>query len=132
MILIGVSWVSTLTAVLTVSLIILVIIISYRQLLRYFARGTPSTKDYCTLFNLEKDPAFGELDFYFTATESKMFSLAILDDQMELIDTIVSKECFEGGNIIRYDSTKLKNGHYFYCLQTDNQKSMKKMQVLNV
>ncbi|MFT5859095.1 MAG: hypothetical protein ACI865_001192 [Flavobacteriaceae bacterium] len=131
MVLMGVSWVTTMTNLLTVSLIILVIIIGYRRLLRYLGRDTPFTEDYCVLSNLEEDPAAGELEFYFTSTQIKKFSLSILNEEMELVETVASKECFDGGNIIRYDSSKLKNGHYFYCLQTDNQKSMKKMQVFN-
>jgi hypothetical protein len=50
---------------------------------------------------------------------------------MTLVEEIRSQECFVGGNIVRYDSSKLTNGQYYYCLKTDNQKTMKKMSVLN-
>ncbi|MFT5779536.1 MAG: hypothetical protein ACI837_002495 [Crocinitomicaceae bacterium] len=94
-------------------------------------KGTPPKKDYCVLFNIEKDPAEGELEFYFTSEEKKNYSLQILDSDMLLIEEVLSKECFIGGNIVRFDSSKLKNGQYYYCLKTDNQKTMKKMRVSN-
>jgi hypothetical protein len=40
-------------------------------------------------------------------------------------------EMKSGGHIIRFDSSQLANGIYFYCLETDNQKTLKKMKVFH-
>lgn len=131
MVLYGFSLMDTLTSVLTVSIIILLIIILYRWMLRRFSRNSPNKKEYCELYSLEQNPAVGELEFYFTSVKVRDFKLLILDHDMELIQEVENKECHVGGNIIRFDSSKLKNGDYFYCLETENQKTMKKMVVVN-
>ncbi len=131
MVLIGFSWIDTLTSVLTVTIVILAIIILYRRLLKYLSRNSLNKEEYCELYNLEQSPAVGELQFYFTSSKIKKIKLLILNDEMELVHEVDAKECHVGGNIIRFDSSKLKNGSYFYCLETDNQKTMKKMEVMN-
>lgn len=120
-----------LIGVLLVSLIILVLIIAYRKLLAYLGKGQLSPENYCVLYSLEENPASGELEFYFTSPEKKMVHLELLDAQMGLITTISEKECNLGGNIIRFDSSNFADGLYYYCLRTDNQKTMKKMTLKN-
>ena len=44
---------------------------------------------------------------------------------------VVSDECSAGGNIIKFDSSNLPNGNYFYSLQTENQKIIKKITIEN-
>lgn len=122
---------TTVTYILCVTLGLLVIAIAYRQLLKYLGRGTPSKKDYCVLYSLEKNPAQGELEFYFTSEEPKSVTLNVLDADMNLVTEITTIDCHKGGNIVRYDSTQIANGNYFYCLQTENQKTMKKMRIQN-
>lgn len=121
----------TLIYILCVTLGILVIAILYRQLLRRFNRGTAIKEDYCVLYSLEKDPATGILEFYFTSDKVKHVTLNALDQEMAFFAEISAADCHVGGNIIRYDSTQLPNGNYYYCLQTSNQKTMKKMRVAN-
>lgn len=122
---------TTIVYILCITLGILVIAIAYRQLLRYLGKGTPPKEDYCVLYSLEKNPAEGELEFYFTSEEPKTVTLNILDADMNFLTEIETIECHKGGNIVRYDSTKIENGNYYYCLQTSNQKTMKKMRVQN-
>jgi len=122
---------NTVIYILCITLGILILIIAYRKLLKYLGRGTPSKKDYCVLYSIEKNPASGELEFYFTSEESKPVRLNILDDNMNVVVEVASLDCHKGGNIVRYDSTEIANGNYFYCLETDNQKTMKKMRVQN-
>ena len=114
-----------------VSLGVLVAVILYKRLLRTFSKGTISKEGYCELFSLEIDPASGELPFYFTSNKERSITLSLLDKDMNLIQIIAEKDCKVGGNIIRFDSTQIPNGDYFYCLKTENQKVVKKMQVLN-
>ena len=122
---------TTITYILFVTLGLLVLAIAYRALLKYLGRGTPSKADYCVLYNLEKNPAVGELEFYFTSEEPKKVTLNVLDEDLNIVTEISTIDCHTGGNIIRYDSTQIANGNYFYCLQTPNQKTMKKMRVQN-
>lgn len=118
--------------VLIVSLILLVVIIGYKKLLKYLGKDVPPKEDYCVLYPLEKDPAEGEVEFYFTSDKKKPFGIFILNAGLEEILQVVNKEsCFIGGNIIRYDTSNLPDGQYFYCLKTPNQKTMKKMVVKN-
>lgn len=131
MILFGFSIVETLKGILWVSLIILVVVILYRQLLRFLGKGSVSQEEYCVLYGLEVQPSRGDVEFYFTSAKPKYYQLLILDADMEKVMEVVSKECHVGGNIIRFDSSRLENGEYFYCLKTDNQKTVKKMRVAN-
>ncbi len=122
---------TTIIYILCVTLGILVLAILYRKLLRYLGRDTPSKENYCVLYSLEKNPAVGELEFYFTSDLEKTVTLNVLDQDMNFVAEIGTIECHKGGNIIRYDSTQMPNGNYFYCLQTSNQKTMKKMRIQN-
>ena len=117
--------------VLWVSLSILILVIAYKLLLRFMNRDAVNQADFCELYSLEIEPASGVLPFYFTSEKVKNYRLLILDSGMNEILEIENKECKIGGNIIRFDSTELNNGAYFYCLKTENQKVVKKMQVMN-
>lgn len=122
---------STIIYILCVSLGILVLAIAYRQMIRFLGRGGVVKENYCVLYSLEIDPATGILEFYFTSDQVKDVTLNALDQDMVFFAEISSGPCHLGGNIIRYDSTQLPNGNYYYCLQTSNQKTMKKMRVQN-
>ncbi len=131
MILVGYSWSTYLITILWVSLIIILCVIVYRKILQSFSEGAIRKEDYCELYSLELDPASGELPFYFVSEKKRQFTLSILDKEMNWLRDVAEKECKIGGNIIRFDSTQIPNGDYFYCLKTENQKIVKKMRVLN-
>ncbi|MDG1148130.1 MAG: hypothetical protein P8N52_07480 [Crocinitomicaceae bacterium] len=131
MLLVGVSLYDILIGILYTSIILLVIVIAYRRLLNYFGREAIRHEDYCQLESLEISPATGELPFYFTSPVERSYRLLILDGDMNEFMEVVAQDCKVGGNIVRFDSSKLPNGDYFYCLKTDNQKVSKKMTVLN-
>jgi len=131
MVLIGYSWSDIIMGILWVSLSILILVIAYKLLLRFMNRDAVNQADFCELYSLEIEPASGELPFYFTSDKVKHYRLLILDSDMNEILEIENKECKIGGNIIRFDSNELNNGGYFYCLKTENQKVVKKMQVQN-
>lgn len=117
--------------VLCISLAILILAIAYRKLLAYLGKGTPPKEDYCVLHSLEKNPAKDEVSFYFTAEKEKSVQLNILDENYTLVKEIKNDLCHIGGNVIRFQSTELPNGNYYYCLVTDNQKTLKKMTIAN-
>jgi len=131
MLLVGTSLYDVLIGLLYTSIVLLVVIIAYRRLLNYFGREAIRHEEYCQLESLEIAPATGELPFYFTSPIERHYQLLILDSDMNEFMEVIAQDCKVGGNIVRFDSSKLPNGNYFYCLQTDNQKVSKKMTVLN-
>ena len=118
--------------ILYVTLVGTVVFILYRLLLKRLSRGAIVQSDFCVLYPLEQDPAKGELEFYFTTEAQRDVKLTILDQDLKDIATVMEKMATKGGNIVRFDSTTLSNGEYFFCLKTENQKTMKKMRVFNV
>ncbi|MBC9812867.1 hypothetical protein H9Y05_10335 [Crocinitomicaceae bacterium CZZ-1] len=117
--------------ILIFTLAILVLVISYKKLLAYLGKGSLPKEKYCVLYSLETEPAAGEIQFYFTSEEKKEVKLQLLDEQYNFLKEIYNKECRADGNIIPFNTTELSNGIYFYCLVTENQKTMKKMTIRN-
>jgi hypothetical protein len=131
MILLGYDIKTIAIATLFVTLAILLIVIGYKKLLQYLGRGAVNKEDFCVLYPLEKDPISGEAEFYFTCEQPKEYQLMILDSEMQELLIIKESESKIGGTIVRFDTTRLSNGLYYFCLKTSNQKTMKKMKVLN-
>jgi hypothetical protein len=108
---------------LKITLAILGVIILYRLLLRYLSRKHVKKELYCTLFEVEDQPVSGEIPFYFTTQQAR---------NVELFIETVTQETYEiGGHLLRFDSTSLENGTYFYVLMTENQEIRKKVIVQN-
>jgi len=83
------------------------------------------------LYNLEESPSQNEVAIYFTCNSERSILLELLSNELSTIQIIAEKIVQEGGHIIRFDTKSIPNGTYFYCLKTDNQKTMKKMIVAN-
>ena len=131
MILVGYSWIDVGLGTLYASLGLLILSIAYKRLLRKLSDGAVRGEDYCVLYALEEDPVSGEVEFYFTSEQKREFRLLILGEDMEDIALVAEKTASPGGNIVKFNTTVLKNGIYYFCLKTENQKTMKKMHVLN-
>jgi hypothetical protein len=113
-----------------VSLLILLGVIAYRSLLKKFQRGQVVHKEFCELYNLDQEPAQGELAFYFVCPEACEVRFAIW--QLNQIVWEVAQGTYEkGGHILRFDSTKLDNGVYYYGIMTSDQETKKRMTVAN-
>jgi hypothetical protein len=113
-----------------VTFLILLSIIGYRALLRKFQRGQVVHKEFCELYNLDQEPAQGELAFYFVCPQECEVKLAIW--QFNKIVCEVAQASFEkGGHILRFDSTKLANGVYYYGIVTPDQETKKRMTIAN-
>ena len=84
-------------------------------------------ENYAVLYGLEKQQITGEVEFYFTMDQAKKIIFNILDERMDVQQTLVESDYDSGGHIVRFDTTILPNGIYFYCLQSENQKTMKRM-----
>lgn len=131
MILLGYDVKTIAVATLCVTLAVLLLMIAYRKLLNYLGRGAVNKEDFCVLYPLEKNPAKGQVEFYFTCEEPKEYQLLILDAEMQELKKVQEGNASPGGTIVRFDTTSLSNGLYYFCLKTSNQKTMKKMNVLN-
>ena len=114
-----------------VSITIIIAFLAYRKVLNNMKKGGMNLEKYCVLYSLEKNQQTGELEFYFTNEEPKHVTFEILSENNEVLETLADQEYKAGGHIVRYDSTRLSNGTYFYQLRTDNQKTAKKMIVQN-
>lgn len=117
--------------ILIFTLALLIFVIAYKKTMAYLGKGAIPKEKYCVLYSLEIEPAIGEIQFYFTSEEKKEVKFQLLDDQYNFLREIYNQECKMGGNIIPFNTNDLKNGVYFYCLVTENQKTMKKMTVRN-
>ncbi len=124
--LLGLSFTEILLGVLYVSLALLVIVIAYRKLLSYLGKGNPVKEEYLVLYTVEIDQDNNEFTFYFTADNPKEYRLIVLNADMDEIDSLAEGTCTPGGNIVRLKRDQLPAGASFYCIQTDNQKTMKK------
>lgn len=123
------SWESKVLGTLIVLAAVSMLYIAYKAVIKRFSKGTLKKEEYALLFDLENKKQSGGLEFYFTIEQPKKVVFSILNAKMETIEVIQDKEFSSGGHIIRFDTNALQDGVYFYCLETDNQKTMKKMHV---
>jgi hypothetical protein len=122
---------SKLLTLLTISLIVLVGIIIYKRTLSKFKKNTIDKENYCVLFGLENQPSKGEVEFFFTSEKSKNVKINLLKLDMSLHTVIKELDCTVGGNIVRFNTTVVEDGDYFYQLLSDNQNTMKKFTIKN-
>ena len=94
-------------------------------------KDVPNKALYCELNPLEQNPAKGILEFYFTSMEPKKVRFEILNNQHQSIEIVADQDFDSGQHILRFDSTKIENGVYYYQIKTDNQQTMKMMTILN-
>lgn len=113
-----------------VSFIILMAVIAYRALLRRFQRGQVQHKDFCEVYTLDHEPANGELAFYFVCPALTTVQFAIWQNNV-LVKELAHASFEQGGQILRFDSTQLANGVYYYGIVTATQETKKRMTVLN-
>ncbi len=132
MVLYSYSFGKVIIGILIVTLSLLVLAIAYKKLLAYLGKGTPSKEDYCVLYGMESQPNFGEVQIYFEMKLNRFVSIQLWNNQLEYLTTIKEGEFTSGGNIVTFDTKQFENGHYFYTLITDNQKTMKKIEIKNI
>jgi hypothetical protein len=123
------SWESYLLASIIGITAVSMLVLAYRMILKRLQKGEINQVDYAKLYELEKSPVSGEVEFYFTIETPKTIKFSILDEKLVELLVLKEAEMKSGGHIIRFDSSQLANGIYFYCLETDNQKTLKKMRI---
>jgi hypothetical protein len=125
------SWESYLLASIIGITAVSMLVLAYRMILKRLQKGELNQADYAKLYELEQHQITGEIEFYFTIETPKSIKFSILDESLALILVVKEEAVKSGGHIIRFDSSQLSNGVYFYCLETDNQKTLKKMKVFH-
>ncbi len=114
-----------------VSLVLIILFLIYKKILSRINREEPNKKLYCELIYLEDDFAKGMVELYFSNVEQKKIQFEILNKDYQSIIVLADQEYAPGQHIVRFDSTSIPNGTYFYQLKTDNQQTMRKMEVHN-
>ncbi|MFT7345011.1 MAG: hypothetical protein ACI9XP_001605 [Lentimonas sp.] len=120
-----------LLGVLSLSLAILVFIIAYRKLLLYMGRTNLVQADYANLYTIEIQPSKGEIEFFYELKQLKECTLSLLNVKLEKILEVDKRMGKIGGQKIKFDTSTVENGTYFYQLETDNQKISKKIFINN-
>ena len=115
---------------LSISLLIIVIIISYRLLIRRLSRNRVPREDFCTLYSSETYEVSGEVEFYFQCPEPIDVQICIWSGE-DVLAELASKKFDSGGHILRYDTSFLSNGGYTFGLVTHKQKTVKKFGIRN-
>ena len=126
------SWESNILVTIIGLAAVAMLYIAYKELIKRFSRKVINQEDYAVLFDLDNRFVSGEIEFYFTIEQAKNVAFSILDQNMNEIEVVVSGDFKPGGHIVRFDTGRLDNGVYFYCLTTPNQKTMKKIAVQHV
>lgn len=111
---------------------VLILYMLYTSIIKRFSKDHIDHQKYAKLFELENTVVTGELEFYFTIEDAKEVKFSILSKEMQLLEVVKEGHFASGGHIVRYTTDKLEDGVYFYCLETDNQKTMKRMRVQHV
>jgi hypothetical protein len=115
---------------LIITLLILLAIIAYRYLLKYLSRGRVNPAQYCELYSLDQDPAFGEVSFYFVCPERTEVSFKIWDVD-QVVRELANKAYEQGGHLLRFQTSELPNGTYYFGIETGKQKSQKRFTIQN-
>lgn len=131
MILYTYNWVEIGMWILIVLSIATIAILFYRRLLMRLNRDNMNTADYCVLYSLENDTVKGDVELYFTTEQKRNAKIVLMDSDLVELKLIKEGEFTSGGNIVRFDTTTVPDGDYYYALITDNQKTTKKMRVKN-
>jgi hypothetical protein len=113
-----------------ISLFIIVAIILYRLLLRKLSKGKVDMDSFCTLYSLEKNPVSGEVEFYFVSPDMIKVEFSIWKENEKVFE--LKNDYFKkGGHIVRFESTSIPDGEYFFGLVTSNQRTVKRFKIQN-
>lgn len=110
---------------------IITLAVLYKMLIRRLGRKSIKPELYCELVSIEHQPAGGIIDFCFFCNSAKHIHFDITDLNFNPIEEITSKEYKAGQHILKFDSTHIDDGFYFYRLRTDNQQIFKKIHIKN-
>lgn len=116
---------------LLVTITILILYIAYKKLLARMGKNEIVQAKYATLYSIERQPASGEVEFFYELEENKEVEIVLLNMQMEELASIDKRAAKIGGNKVKFDTRTVENGRYFFELRSDNQKTAKTLIVKN-
>ena len=115
---------------LVATLLILAAIIAYRFLLRYLSKGRVNQALFCELYTLDHEPASGEVSFYFVCPETTFVTFAIWKGDA-IIKQLTSQEYEIGGHLLKFQTSEIENGVYYFGIETTKQKTQKRFTIQN-
>jgi hypothetical protein len=99
-------------------------------LLRKLSKGKVDMDSFCTLYSLEKNPVSGEVEFYFVSPDMIKVEFSIWKENEKVFE--LKNDYFKkGGHIVRFESTSIPDGEYFFGLVTSNQRTVKRFKIQN-
>lgn len=113
-----------------ITLFIILGIVLYRLLLKRLSKGKVDMDSFCTLYSLERNPVSGEVEFYFVSPDMIKVEFSIWSEN-EKVQELKNDYFKKGGHIVRFDSTSLPNGEYFFGLVTSKQRTIKRFKIQN-
>lgn len=85
---------------------------------------------FCTLYSLEKNPVSGEVEFYFVSPDMIKVEFSIWKENEKVFE--LKNDYFnKGGHIVRFESTSIPDGEYFFGIVTSNQRTVKRFKIQN-
>lgn len=113
-----------------ISLVIFLVIV-YVLILRRMKRSVPDNSMYAILQPLEIHPAHGIVDIVFQLQTPVQAEVIICDKEENPIHVLFNEVAEDGQTIVRFDTTQVENGEYYYMFKSEHQKTMKKVLVQN-
>jgi len=83
------------------------------------------------LYAFELTKAKGEITFFFEADDVLDYEFFIEQAEKKTRTIIYSGQCKAGGQKVKFDTTKIANGNYYYGIQTAFQRSEKLVVIEN-
>jgi histidinol-phosphate/aromatic aminotransferase/cobyric acid decarboxylase-like protein len=127
----AIDWMQYAIYFLYASLLAVLAIIGYRYLLRRWNKQPWKREDFVELFSLEHQEVRGEVSFFFEVFSSKHITFVLVNSSGSEVAVLVDEERKPGGHVIRFDTTSLPNGTYYYRLTTANQRTEKRVEIRN-
>jgi hypothetical protein len=101
----------------------------YRSYIRKATAEAGSPRGFARLLPIEIPDPGGELQVRFETSDEQEINLEICDDSHTTLYVLASKVYVPGEYVIRFDSSKLSGGTYFFRLKTSRQEIFKKIQL---
>jgi hypothetical protein len=101
---------------------------------KYFVRTVRKNEVYVPkiiLHYVEHFVSKGEIMFHFEIREEQPILLELCNTNLENILTLKNETMTSGSYTVKFDTTTVSNGEYFYCLKGENQRLMKKFEIKN-
>ena len=114
-----------------ITLIVSVILILNRRVKQNEAAKKALLHPNVLLFPYEFPNAFGEISFFFEADSSIDYTFFLIDFETNKQISIASGTTRVGGQKIKFDTTSVPNGTYFYGIETIYQRIEKKLRITN-